>query len=136
MDILDFELEETAVMPVRHIGTGLPLLTEDGAPVTITLASKDSDRFQRALNAQREFRLKKAMDTGQQRPSLEEIRAESVELIAASTLGWSGITVKGEAFQFSNENARELYRRLPWLLEQADTFVADRANFLKASAKG
>jgi hypothetical protein len=135
MNIFDLELEQSARMTVKHIETGLPLLDKNGVAISITLAGKDSEIFRNAMEAQREFRLRKAMQTGQERPTLAELRAETVDLIAACTLSWT-LEVDDAPYACTKDNAREVYRRLPWLLDQADAFIADRANFLKASAKG
>jgi hypothetical protein len=133
MNIFDFELEQSAVMTVRHIATGQPLLDKEGKPITLTLAGKDSDRFRVAQEEQREFRLRKALQTGQERPTLADVRAETIDLIAACTISWT-IMVDGEPYPCTRDNVREVYRRLPWLVDQADAFISDRANFLKASA--
>jgi hypothetical protein len=133
MNIFDLELEQSAVMVVRHIGTGQPLLDKEGKPITVTLAGKDSDRFRLAQEEQREFRLRKALQTGQERPTLADVRAETIDLIAACTISWT-IMVDGELYPCTRDNVREVYRRLPWLVDQADAFITDRANFLKASA--
>lgn len=135
MDIAEFKLEDVAVMPVRHLATGQPIKAADGTPVTISVACKDSDHFRRVLRDQTERRVRKAQDSGNQRLTQEEIESEEIDLIAGCTLGWTGLSFNGEAFAFSPENARTLYRDLPWLREQVDKFVAERANFLKASAK-
>lgn len=60
----------------------------------------------------------------------EELEAEGIELLVAVTVGWSGITRDGEEFVYSPDNARELYRKYPWIREQVDAAVGDRANFL------
>lgn len=134
MDISQYRLEDAAVMPVRHLATGQPIKSQDGSPVTITIACKDSDQFRRVLREQTDRRLKRTLDT-HQRPSADEIEAEAIELLAGCTIGWSGLQNKGKEFPFSLDNARSLYRELPWLRDQVDAFVSDRANFLKASAK-
>jgi hypothetical protein len=132
-NIFDLETEQSAVMTVRHFASGNPLLDKSGKPMTLTLAGKDSDRFRMAQEEQREFRLRKAIQTGQERPTLADMRAETIDLIAACTISWS-IMVDGEPYPCTRENVREVYRRLPWLVEQADEFITGRANFLKASA--
>jgi len=47
------------------------------------------------------------------------------------TLAWRGIVYEGEALECNPGNARRLYAALPWLREQVEAFIADRANFLK-----
>ena len=136
MEISDFKLEDSAIMPVRHLATGQPIKTKDGKAVSVTVACKDSEVFRLLARNQTERRLKRASETGNSRLSSTELEDEALDLLAGSTLGWSGITKDGAEFPFSFENARGLYRELPWLRDQVDAFIADRANFMKASAKG
>lgn len=60
-------------------------------------------------------------------------RAERARVLAQVTVAWQGVALDGEVLDCSPANAERLYLRLPWLLDQADRFVADRANFLPPS---
>lgn len=127
--------EAGAVMEVLHPTTGAVLTQEDGKPISLTLAGRDSDRYQRAARATRNKRLKAQQSGRTAQISAEEMENDSIETIVSCTIGWEGICVDGATLPFSPDNARLLYKRLPWLLEQADAFIVDRANFLKASPK-
>ena len=59
-----------------------------------------------------------------------------MSLLAKCTTDWAGIVVEGETLDCTYENAVKLYGRFAWIMEQVDEFVADRANFTKASPKG
>lgn len=135
MDIFDDynTADERSVLEVKHPATGLPLVMDGENPVRITLVGMDSERYRSSVRARTNKRLKAAADTVRSQVSAEMLESEALDLLAACTMGWTGIYVKGEAFAFSAENARQLYSRLPWLREQVDGFIADRANFLKAS---
>jgi len=63
----------------------------------------------------------------------DELDNDSLDLLAACTLGWSGFVVDGSELECNTENARRLYRQFPWLREQAQQYIDDRANFLKTS---
>ena len=43
--------------------------------------------------------------------------------------GWSGITRKGEAFDYSVENAQIMLVKYNWIAVQVKAFCEDRANF-------
>jgi hypothetical protein len=124
-----------SIMEVLHPTTGAVLTHEGGKAVTITLAGQDSARYQGAARASRNRRLKAQQSGRRVQISAEEMENDGIETIVSCTLGWDGIGVDGAPLPFSPDNARMLYKRLPWLLEQADAFISDRANFLKASAK-
>lgn len=126
--------EEGSVMEVRHPTTQATLTDDSGAPITIRLAGSDSDRAQRMQRANLNRRLK----TGGRRSAMvtaEELDVERLELLVACTLEWSGVALQGQEIECNAINARRVYSEVPWLREQAEDFVNDRANFLKASPK-
>lgn len=122
--------EEGAVMAVVHPVTGQPLTQEDGAAVTITLAGMDGDRFRKAQRAATDRRLKSPRRAN---VTAEDIERDGIETLAACTLAWTGLVLDGETLDCTVPNARKAYQRLPWLREQVDAFIGDRANFLKVS---
>ena len=133
MDLSSFDTAKSAdtgaKMQLRNPADESILL--DG--VFITVAGRDSDRFQKAERAQTDFRLEQSRVSG--RPaklSSAGIEADRIKILVACTLGWEGIELDGAALEFSADNAEKLYKRLPWVKEQVDRFIADRANFLKA----
>lgn len=121
--------EEGAELHLRHPTTNELLFDgDDKVPVTITLAGADSERFRSAQRAQINRRLRKR---GREDATIEAAEADAIELLAASTLGWSGIALDGEDLACTPANAKKLYRRMSWVREQVDVFMADRGNFLK-----
>jgi hypothetical protein len=126
--------ESGAVMKVRNFATGEVLMTEDKKPVTIVLAGEDSERFKKADFANRNRRIDR-MQGGVRgaKASAAELDSDNLEMLVAVTIGWSNIAIDGDdELPFSHDNARVLYTKLPWLREQAQAFVLDRTNFLKA----
>jgi hypothetical protein len=63
----------------------------------------------------------------------EDLDSDSLETLAACTLGWSGFVLNGQEPECTPENARRLYEQMPWLREQAQEFISERSNFLKSS---
>ena len=61
----------------------------------------------------------------------DKLREESIEILAACTLSWKGVIVEGKSLPCTRENAVMLYTRFPWLKEQAEAFVADRASYFR-----
>lgn len=128
--------DDGAVMEVLHPVSGAVLTQADGNPVTIVLAGEDSELFRRADRAARNRRLKSQQAGRRVQISAEELENDSLELLVACTIKWQGIGLGDQSdLPFSAGNARMLYKRLPWLKEQAVGFIGDRANFLMRSAK-
>jgi hypothetical protein len=138
MDLATLEPTADSVpVPLRHPTTNEKLFA-DGAdgkpdkskPITISIVGMDSEQFRtrhraiinRRLNAGKKVKV-----------TAEEIEAESIDTIAACITGWQHVELDGKALEFSKANAKSLLTRLPWLREQLDEAIADRANFLKTS---
>lgn len=140
-----FDIDTTALSeagawcPLRHPASGQPL-TSDGEPVRVRLAGPDGTRFRTARRQVREAlmeRLAAARERGDA-AALAQLEAEAeIEMAAALTLDWENVRLpSGERFACSPDNARRLYRDLPWLLAQVGGFAAERANFITASGTG
>jgi len=122
---------------VLHLNgpTGQPLFEDDGeTPVTITLLGEDSDVVTK-VNNEAANRFLRGMGNAQQQVTAETSKANELKKFAAATVDWSGIVVEGKAIDFTPAAAVSLYRRFPWIADQIRVFIADRANFLKASPK-
>lgn len=117
---------EGAVMPV-HGPDGQPV-TNDDAPVTLTLLGDDSDALVKFDRITTNAHLR-----GSQTITAELAEAKQINRLARACVGWSGVILDGAPLQHSEENARILFKRFRWLRQQAAMFISDRANFLKAS---
>ncbi|HEY8359362.1 MAG TPA: hypothetical protein VIL30_18075 [Ramlibacter sp.] len=134
MDLLTLDTKDAsnqgAVMELENPATGEKLLTESGEPITITLLGIDSDKLKKRQNELTNEVLKKGF-----RPKMttaEKQETDRLTTLALATVSWSNIEMGGKKLDCTTDNARSLYKALPWLKEQADAFIADRANFLKA----
>lgn len=101
-------------------------------PVYITVVGIDSELYQKASRELTNKRLKKATARGRFKltATAEELEAEHIELLARCTVGWENIEWEGKPLPFDKDNAKKLYTKAPWLREQVDLFMGDRANFL------
>jgi len=131
MDLATLEPTADSVpVQLRHPTTNERLTTEAGVAITVSIVGMDSEQFRtrhRAIINKRLNAGKKAKVTA------EEIEAESIDTIAACITGWQNIDLDGKPLDFSKASAKTLLTRLPWLREQLDEAIADRANFLKPS---
>lgn len=119
---------EGAVMEVRHPAAGTVLKDDAGEPITITLIGSDSEKVKRRQRVELNKRLKSGR---RQAMTAEELDEQGLDLLAFCTVSWTGIMLDGQVLECNHGNAVAVYQRLPWLKEQVDTFVGDRANFLK-----
>lgn len=109
------------------------LFNDDGTPMTLTLLGADSDVAVKARNANQNRRLQQGT---RMKLTAEGLEADGASYLAKLTTGWN-ITLGGAKPDFSYEAAVKLYAnpKLAFVREQADAFIADRANFLKASSR-
>ena len=83
------------------------------------------------------------MDSMKRNPKKKEVTDEDIEKakkrriedIAVCILDWSGIEENGVKVDFSFANAVNLLTDYPWLFEQLDMFIGDRANFLPSAGQ-
>ena len=119
--------DEGVVMEVIHPDTEEPI-----AGMTITLMGQDSAAYRKlALKKQqavlsRLSKGKKAADF-----KAEQIEADTIDELVALTVTWSGFERGEDEIAPTPANFREIYTEFRWIREQAQAFVADRANFFR-----
>lgn len=128
LSTLDTTGNAGVAMPVLHPATRTPLLAADGSPITISLVSTDSKPYRDAL---RETTNKQLRENRRAVLTAEQIEDKALSLLAACVTGWSNIELEGAVLPFSAANVKRLFACVPWLKEQCDEFVTERANFLK-----
>ena len=106
---------EGAAMEVLHPTSNVPLKDDQDNPITITLIGQDSDKVKKRQRLEMNKRLKAGRRSTMTAEELEE----------------QGIKLDGQLLDCTADNAMKVYKRVPWLREQVDSFVGDRANFLK-----
>lgn len=113
-------------VPICHPGTSEEL------GIAITVLGKDSDEFQKISRQQSKKRMDRMSKGGfrNQAISPEEIEQDSLNLLAACTKSWTGVVLEGQPLPCTKENAIMLYERFPWIKEQVDQAIGDRANFI------
>lgn len=113
---------------IYHPGTGKDL------DIVIRVLGKDSDEFRKVSRAQQKRLTEKATKGGfrsiQSFP--EDNERNGLELLAACTVSWSGVVINGEEVKCSKESAVMVYERWPFIKEQVDVAIGDRANFIQA----
>lgn len=108
---------------------------DDGKAVmqscTITLVSEDSPEYQTIFKRQLTENVQRAIKrSGKAKMTGTQIQNDKMDILVGVTKAWVGFEWNGKDFPFSLKNAREIYTRLPFIKEQVDEFVHERANFL------
>lgn len=117
-------------LQLQHPQSAAPL------PIWITVLGADSDVYQSALREQSRKRTDR-LARGRRAPvTPEEVEAAALDLLSGITIGWRAeCTLDGQPFPaFSQSEARKLYARFPWVREQVDVAMGDRANFFPRPA--
>ena len=132
---LELEVETPFRLVLVHPITRQPMRDEQGNPAYIDHYSSDSEI---ARKHQRNIQRRRLAMRGRMKITPEELEAESVDILAALTVDWHLVDLKGQVIdlEFSQEHARRLYANpaVSWLREQLDESTADRANFSKGSS--
>jgi hypothetical protein len=121
--------EEGTVVELEHPVTKDPIIGDDGKPWTISVRGEDSATVRttvKKLSDKRWERLRKG-----KKYDSDQDDADLVEKLASATIGWHGLILDGEPYQFSRENAKKLYAdpRFPWIVEQVQLAMVDRQRF-------
>lgn len=115
---------------IRHPETDKPIGT------VITVMGMDSDTYQQKALEHQRGRMQRVAKKGRMAiadpAAMEE---QAIELLVAATVSWSGLKKGGEEVPFSAAAAHSIYRDFPWIREQVDEAIHDRANFLPGSSK-
>lgn len=117
--------EQGREIRLKHPGTGAELAA------ALHVRGYDSDAYRRVLDAQQQKRLDRLPS---HKVTVDEMRADALELHATLIAGWSNISMDGEPFEYSEANAVTLLRRFPWIREQVEVAAADRGKFLPTPA--
>lgn len=117
-------------MPIIHPGSKQPLRDDEGQPITIRLLGRTADRYRQQTRDIQEQRARRA--AGGVKTTLEDIERENIDTLTACTVGWQGLSLDGQVFPYTVDNARRLWSdgRFIWLRDQAMNFIAEDGNFL------
>jgi hypothetical protein len=128
MDLDSLKVTEDAVdLPIYNPITG------ERTDITIKVIGQDSEEYKQKARALYKRALKKAPKGDLAKLNDDDDEAFAVKLRAAHIKGWENMTEKGKALPFSVEAAEHVIRNYPVIADQVAEFVADRANFMKAS---
>lgn len=132
-----FDLSTLDVVRSANDGVAIDILhpiTKEPLGITITVLGSDSAAFKKLATDQNRRRVAKMEKAGGFKISAvsqDERDEDALELLAACTKSWGNVVLDGALLECTRDNAINLYERLPWLREQIDGAIGDRANFIK-----
>jgi hypothetical protein len=131
MDIATLTLKTEPVrMVLQHPVTRAPLTDDAGNECALMVVGMESERY---IEADRKISNRKLRQLEQRRKltlTAEDVEAEALERLAATVVGIEHVVYDGKPLEYSQDAVRTLLA-LPWLREQLDAFVGDRANFMQ-----
>lgn len=118
--------------------------------IFIKVLGKDSDAHSKLFQAQQRRRVEKMTKGGMRlrvNLSPESVEQDTTDLLAVCTVSWRtveqdkddpklehakpALLLNGAELACTRENAARVYKEYPWIKEQVDDAVNDRANFLR-----
>lgn len=119
--------DKGATLDILHPETEEPI---EG--MTITLLGQDSAVY-RKLQLSKQQAILNRMARGRKAADLdaEKLAEDTIDDLVKLTVKWTGFEINGEALAATPENFRMVYSEWPWIREQAQEFVNNRANFFR-----
>lgn len=119
--------DDGALLELRH-----PETEDVIEGMTITLLGQDSAVYRKIQLSKQQAALAR-ISKGKRAVELdaEKMGEDSIDDLVKLTTGWSGFTLDGKELPATPENVRKVYSEWAWIKEQAQEFVASRANFFQ-----
>ncbi|MCO7058326.1 hypothetical protein [Pseudomonas juntendi] len=100
------------------------------AKMIIFLQGSDSQAYRTAQN----INLNKRLAKRNVKMTAEELEAETINMLAGVTVRWEGfLGLDGQPIACTRQSATALYTKYPFIRDQADRFINERANFLPSA---
>ena len=107
-----------------------PITGETLEGVTFMLLGTDSAAYREHTRGIQRARIAKLAKSRSKSLDLSVSEREEAETLAVCTIGWEGIKYGEVELEYSHDAAVQLYLNHPWIKDQVDAFIGDRANFL------
>lgn len=134
-DLATLAQSDSALMTVRHPGTGEELTDDEGKLVTVKLAGPGHPRYVQHRNRALRRSLRRARLNADIDDPAEVVEYNTQQLVDL-TLDWHGIALDGEVLACTPENVKRVYddNRFAWLKTQVNDFVGRESSFITGSA--
>ena len=105
--------------------------TLDALGITVRVVGKDSDIYRAESNAIQRKNIAQMKKSRKIDLDLDEMEDAATSILASCTVSWVGVELDGKELECTRDNAMMVYERFPWIREQIDVAINDRANFMK-----
>lgn len=124
------DINELYTAEAHEKGAEMRVLDQHGkkTDLYITFVGVDSKAW-RDISKQK-MRVMISQLSGKDKGELEEISQASIYASAAT--GWRGFMSGGKKLKFSEETALTLFSQAPYIADQAEKFISQRANFIQS----
>lgn len=129
--------EAGAVIELVDPRSGEPLVDDEGKPYWLEIIGMDSAKMRAISQSIVGKRITNSRKGKGAEYDAEAEEAEKYRLYASATKDWYVPTLDGEVLECNEKNAKKLLSdpRFPWLSEQIDRAIADRARFFKKASR-
>jgi hypothetical protein len=116
--------------------THQPMFDDAKQPYFIRVLGGDSGQVSEVMRNIADRRLEYIQKTRKIVTESELTHQEDVELIASAIVDWYLPELDGKTWPFSRENAKTILSdpRFPWIMEQLQKVIGDRAHFFKKNS--
>lgn len=121
---------DTYTFEIKNPVDGEVLTKDNGKPMTITIFSPYSDTYKKVAHAQAKKRLTRNKSGENKELTIEDYEDFAISTLAETTSGWD-IQFEKKPLPFSTDKAKEIYRMLPWLIDQVKDAQDHVTNFFK-----
>lgn len=129
MDLKDILSKDVATLDLVHPIEKTILKKDNGDPMTISLYGAETNAYKKKMyELRRKFLLNKDA-------TFEDGEEFTMAMLVAVTEDWD-IQLDGKTPKCTEKAVRDLYTAQPWIRDQVDAFVHDRANFLSVASTG
>lgn len=129
MDLSNLDVKKAAsegsVLELLHPVTGEVVKDEKDKPFSLTLIGSDSDTFKRSMRRN----VEKRMNNKSKKVDLDSSEMDGINILASCTIDCY-LILNGK--KVDAKDISEVYKDFPWVREQAESFINDRANFIKS----
>lgn len=129
MDLANLDVKKAAnegsVLELLHPVTSEVVRDEKDKPFSLTLIGSDSDAFKRSMRRN----VEKRMNNKSKKVDLDSSEMDGINILASCTTDCY-LILNGK--KVDAKDIAEVYKDFPWVREQAEAFINDRANFIKS----
>lgn len=121
------DLTDLYTVEAHGIGAEMQVKGPDGVKLDmyISFVGIDSEKWE---EIQTKFRTEQLEAATKGKTALAKVISK---MLSEAAFAWRGFKSKGDVVEFTNDAAFELFVNAPYVREQADDYIATRANFIK-----